>query len=38
MLSNRFGNFVNLPFASLDKLALRKRLDEIGETARDSPA
>ena len=31
MLSNRIGIFVNLPFSSLDKLTLQKRLDEIGE-------
>ena len=31
MLNNRIGIFVSLPFASLDKLALKKRLDEIGE-------
>ena len=31
MLNNRIGIFINLPFASLDKLTLRKRLDEIGE-------
>lgn len=30
MLSNRISVFVNLPFASLDKLTLEKRLDEIG--------
>jgi len=30
MLHNRIDSFVNLPMASLDKLALRKRLDEIG--------
>jgi arsenate reductase (thioredoxin) len=32
MLSNRISVFVNLPLASIDKLALQKRLREIGET------
>ena len=31
MLSNRIGIFVNLPLASIERLSLRKRLDEIGE-------
>ena len=31
MLNNRIGILVSLPFASLDKLALKKWLDEIGE-------
>ena len=35
MLSNRIGIFVSLPFASLDKLALQKRLDEIVHRAPD---
>ncbi len=30
MLANRISIFVNLPLASLDKLTLKKRLDEIG--------
>ncbi len=30
MLNNRISIFVNLPLASLDKLTLQKRLDEIG--------
>ena len=30
MLSQRISNFVNLPIASLSKIALQKRLDEIG--------
>jgi hypothetical protein len=30
MLTQRIGIFVNLPLASLDKLSLQKRLDEIG--------
>jgi hypothetical protein len=32
MLNNRISVFVNLPLASLDKLSLQKRLDEIGRT------
>ena len=30
MLRNRISVFVNLPIASIDKLALKERLDEIG--------
>jgi protein-tyrosine-phosphatase len=30
MLYQRIGIFVNLPLASLDRLALRKKMDEIG--------
>ena len=30
MLANRISIFVNLPIASLDKLSLQKRLDDIG--------
>ncbi|MBN8993595.1 MAG: arsenate reductase ArsC [Rhizobiales bacterium] len=30
MLANRISIFVNLPMTSLDKLALQRRLDEIG--------
>jgi arsenate reductase (thioredoxin) len=30
MLNNRISIFISLPMASLDKLALQKRLDEIG--------
>jgi arsenate reductase (thioredoxin) len=33
MLYQRIGIFVNLPIASLDKLSLQHRLDEIGRTA-----
>ncbi len=33
MLNNRIGIFVSLPMASLDKLSLQRRLDEIGKTA-----
>jgi arsenate reductase len=36
MLYQRIGIFVNLPMASLDRLALQKRLDEIGRPARAS--
>ena len=32
MLSNRIGIFVNLPVASLDRLGLQRRLDEIGRS------
>lgn len=32
MLSQRISIFVNLPMASLDKVALQRRLDEIGKT------
>ncbi len=38
MLNNRIGIFVNLPFSSLDKLTLQKRLDEIGERKPDETA
>jgi protein-tyrosine-phosphatase len=40
MLNNRISIFVNLPFRSLDTLALQKRLDSIGKTkdAGQSPA
>lgn len=31
MLNNRISVFVSLPFEGLDKLALQKRLDDIGE-------
>ena len=31
LLNNRISIFINLPLASLDKLALKKKLDEIGE-------
>jgi protein-tyrosine-phosphatase len=34
MLYQRISIFVSLPIASLDKLALQKRLDEIGESAK----
>ena len=32
MLTNRIGIFVSLPLASIDRLSLRKKLDEIGAT------
>jgi protein-tyrosine-phosphatase len=32
MLRNRIGIFVNLPLASIDRLSLRRKLDEIGRT------
>jgi hypothetical protein len=32
MLNNRISIFVNLPFRSLDTLALQKQLDSIGKT------
>jgi protein-tyrosine-phosphatase len=32
MLNQRISIFVNLPMASLDRLALQRRLDEIGKT------
>jgi len=35
MLRNRISIFVNLPLASLDRLALQERLDEIGKTGAD---
>ena len=38
MLNNRIGVFVHLPFSSLDKLPLQKRLDEIGERNPDEIA
>ena len=38
MLNNRIGIFINLPFASLDKLTLRKRLDRIGGDKPDEAA
>ena len=34
MLYNRISIFVHLPFASLHRLALQRRLDEIGEEGR----
>jgi arsenate reductase (thioredoxin) len=37
MLYQRIGIFTNLPLASLDKLSLQKRLDEIGRTKAPAP-
>ena len=36
MLFNRISIFVNLPLTSLDRLALQRRLDEIGGTGQSS--
>lgn len=33
MLNNRLSIFVNLPIASLDRISLQRRLDDIGKTA-----
>ena len=37
MLYQRIGIFVNLPVASLDRLALQKRLDDIGHAGTAAP-
>ena len=37
MLYQRISIFTNLPLASLDKLSLQKRLDDIGRTALSAP-
>ncbi len=37
MVRRRIELFTNLPFASLDRMALKKRLDEIGDTVRTAP-
>ncbi|MBY0381459.1 MAG: metalloregulator ArsR/SmtB family transcription factor [Xanthobacteraceae bacterium] len=37
MIRRRIEIFINLPFASLDRMALKKRLDEIGDTTRVAP-
>ncbi|MBX3501356.1 MAG: metalloregulator ArsR/SmtB family transcription factor [Alphaproteobacteria bacterium] len=34
MIRRRLEIFINLPIASLDEMALKKRLDELGDTAR----
>ena len=34
-ITNRIEIFVNLPITSLDRLALQKRLDEIGDMSRE---
>jgi ArsR family transcriptional regulator, arsenate/arsenite/antimonite-responsive transcriptional repressor / arsenate reductase (thioredoxin) len=36
MIRRRIEIFTSLPFASLDKMAVKARLDEIGDTARIS--
>jgi protein-tyrosine-phosphatase len=38
MLYQRIGIFVNLPLEALDRLVLKKRLDEIGKTSPESVA
>jgi len=38
MLNNRISLFVALPFRSLDTLALKKRLDAIGQTTDVGPS
>jgi arsenate reductase len=37
MVRRRIEIFTNLPFDKLDRLALKKRLDEIGDTVRTAP-
>lgn len=37
MIRRRLEIFISLPFASLDKLAVKARLDEIGDTQRVAP-
>ena len=37
MIRRRIGIFTSLPFATLDKMALKARLDEIGDTAKNAP-
>ena len=37
MIRRRIEIFTSLPFASLDRMALKARLDEIGDTARTAP-
>jgi arsenate reductase len=34
MIRRRLEIFVNLPYSSLDRMALRKRLDELGDSSR----
>jgi protein-tyrosine-phosphatase len=36
MLNQRISIFMNLPMSSLDRLSLKRHLDEIGRTARDT--
>jgi hypothetical protein len=33
----RLEIFTSLPFTALDRMALKKRLDEIGDTAKTAP-
>ena len=37
MVRRRIEIFISLPFANLDRMALKKRLDEIGDTVRTAP-
>jgi arsenate reductase len=37
MIRRRVEIFTSLPFASLDRMALKRRLDEIGDTVRTAP-
>ncbi len=37
MARRRIEIFINLPFEKLDRMALKKRLDEIGDTVRTAP-
>jgi arsenate reductase len=37
MIRRRLEIFISLPFASLDRMAIKSRLDEIGDTTRVSP-
>ena len=37
MIRRRLEIFTSLPFASLDRMALKARLDEIGDTVRLAP-
>jgi hypothetical protein len=37
-LQNRINIFMSLPFDKLDRLALQKKLDEIGKTRSEAPA
>jgi protein-tyrosine-phosphatase/DNA-binding transcriptional ArsR family regulator len=37
MIRRRIEIFTSLPFATLDKMAMKARLDEIGDTARTAP-
>ena len=34
MIRRRLEIFVNLPYASLDRMALKKRLDELGDSVK----